>query len=703
MFMKKKYQAPEALTGMYHAFIDAVDTEFAYQIAVALSENEEFLSSPLGSRTAGSRAEHAAAEWLAGKMREIGLADVEKIAADCDLWQFNDASFQIEGEDKIIRPHSYATAETPAEGITAEVIYAGRGTRFDYEGIDAEGRIVLIEINQRDGWWITYPMLEAQYQGALAIMSVQAGGYSEINGAALNCHNIGGPAGIPCVSISANDANYIKRKLNEGPVRATLKVDNKVVIGGGVTYNVVGKITGKSSKNQIIFGAHYDMYFKGFQDNNCSVGAVLAIAEAMIDSGYVPENDILFCLHGAEEWGASGTIFDWLTGSWEMINHVWPEWQEKTLTFINIELPAYEFAPCTTTYSAPEMYSMLDFYTNTYPLSPEPVGCFSEGVLTKGYQIYTYSDDFSYYAAGVPSIVNGFLLEKDMKSVFRFYKDIYHTQFDAKDTYNESVMDFNIKYYGAFGIYIDRTPALYLDFTSQFDRLSASIDKGIMEKAGVDMDAYMSVLESMNAAAGRLKAEVTAINEEYNQAELNGADADALAEIWAGGKVLTDKNLKIFKFVQDKFLGLMYERPIVPRESAQYNINMMEAVASALKDGNLESALKSAAEVNNQLEAAPMYFSPAVADIETNMIWGEENQGNLYWGTGKLFVKAQVSDASRSLMDKSISGETDFTKEIDIYHREIEAQYKVFVELINKEMEDIRTLTQMLKSTKTFH
>ena len=29
------------------------------------------------------------------------------------------------------------------------------------------------------------------------------------------------------------------------------------------------------------------------------------MAKAMVESGYTPENDIVFCLHGAEEWGTS--------------------------------------------------------------------------------------------------------------------------------------------------------------------------------------------------------------------------------------------------------------------------------------------------------------------------------------------------------------------------------------------------------------
>ena len=192
---------------------------------------------------------------------------------------------------------------------------------------------------------------------------------------------------------------------------ATLVVDNEVEIDAGTTYNIMGVLKGKSSDHQILVGGHYDVHFWGFQDDNCAVGLVLSMAKAMIDSGYQPENDIVFCLHGAEEWGSSYTQYDWTVGAWEMINSVHPDWVGKTLAFLNFELPAYEFDTYTSTYSAPEMYAMLDYYANEYPYSPDPEGCFPDGVLTEGYQTYTYSDDFSYYAAGVPSTVNGFLLQ----------------------------------------------------------------------------------------------------------------------------------------------------------------------------------------------------------------------------------------------------------------------------------------------------
>lgn len=677
----------------YESFLSAASADYAYDVALELSTNPDFFNSELGGRTAGSDAEHATADYLAGLMEEIGLSDVEKAAADCDRWQFNGASLTVDGEEYDV--YSYATASTPAEGLTAEIVYVGDGTMWDYEGLDVTGKIVLIDIDQRNNWWITYPMLEAQHQGAAAILAANVGGFAQIAADALNCQDICGPTAIPTLSIGLADSQAIQAKLSEGPVTATLVVDNEVS-ENGTTYNILGRIPGKSSDYQIIVGGHYDVHFTGFQDDNCAVGLVLAMAKAMIDSGYQPENDIVFCLHGAEEWGSSYTQYDWTVGAWEMINNVHPEWVGKTLAFINFELPAYEFDTYTSTYSAPEMYAMLDYFANEYPYSPDPEGCFPDGVLTEGYQTYTYSDDFSYYAAGVPSTVNGFLLQKDMETVFPFYVDIYHSQYDTPDTYNEAVMDFNLKYYGALAMYIDQTPALYLDFTAQYDRILASMDEELMAETGVDVEAYKTALEGLNTAAQDMADRVRQVNDDYAAARAEG-DTAAMAELWAQGRDLTARNLTAFRYAQKHLLGLMYERPIVPHEAPQENIQLCRDIIACLETGDVATAVDEYAwTVNNVLEWYAMYFSPEVIAIQDDMLWGEDNQDNLYWGTDIGFTKADVDAATRSLFVRYEEAGGDFSEEIAVYDSAIRAQTQILADLGAQETQAMTELAGLL-------
>src|SRR5699024_1621948 len=184
-------------------------------------------------------------------------------------------------------------------------------------------------------------MHEADLHGAAAIVTYDTGGYATYSDEMINMQDVCADDVMPCVSISASQYRQLAEAIEAGNDMATLIVDNEMQEEQGTSYNVVGRLKGRSDEQQIIVSGHYDVYFNGFQDDSCAVGLVLAMAKGMVDSGYQPENDILFIAHGAEEWGASGTQFDWTTGAWEMINNAHPEWAGKTIAMINFELPAF--------------------------------------------------------------------------------------------------------------------------------------------------------------------------------------------------------------------------------------------------------------------------------------------------------------------------------------------------------------------------
>lgn len=689
-------QVPVTGAEAIEQYLSKIDAGYAYDVAYRLSTDPAMRSSSLGSRTAGSDAEHAAADYLAGQMEALGLADVEKVPVSTTRWQFNDATLTLP-DGSVIKPHSYATAATPAEGITAQILYLGKGTMQDYEGVDAAGKIVLIDIDQRADWWITYPMLEAQLQGAAAIMSANVGGFAQLNGDALNAQDICAPTGIPCVSISLNDSTRIREMLEEGPVTATLTVDNEVT-PGGTTYNVTGRIPGKGSGEDgeiILVGAHYDMYFNGFQDDNCAAALVLAMAKAMLESGYTPQRDIVFCLHGAEEWGASGTQFDWTVGAWRMIYEAHPEWVGRILTFVNFELPAYQFAGYTYVTSAPELYTLIDRFVNESGLAPQPEGCFPEGVKTEGYPTYTYSDDFSYYVAGVPGTCNGFLMTEDQQDVYPFYYERYHSQFDDPDTFDEAVFTFNTRFYGALVMAIDAQSAYLLDFGAQADRLEAAFDQAAFQKAGADEKGYRQAVEQLRQAAQAAYAQGEAINARYEQARAQG-DQAAMEAAWDEGQAYNRKVLSAFKLAQDELLGLMYERPIVPHEAQMENIGLMEQIVALLEAGQGDAALDEYAwRVNNVLEWYNMYFSPETTQITSGMFYSEDNRDNLFWGTDKMFPLAQVEQATRSLMARYGQG-GDYAGEIGVYQQSMEDQSALMRDSVDREIAGAKALSQLL-------
>ena len=104
----------------------------------------------------------------------------------------------------------------------------------------------------------------------------------------------------PTLSISVAASGSFRRSWPLGTVTATLVVDNQVEVDTGTTYNVTGVLKGKSQTVKSWWAA-ITTSISGASGRQLRRGLVLSMAKALVDSGYQPENDIVFCLHGAEE------------------------------------------------------------------------------------------------------------------------------------------------------------------------------------------------------------------------------------------------------------------------------------------------------------------------------------------------------------------------------------------------------------------
>ena len=141
----------------------------------------------------------------------------------------------------------------------------------------------------------------------------------------------------------------------------------------------------------------------------------------------------------------------------------------------------------------------------------------------------------------------------------------------------------------------------------------------------------------------------------------------------------------------------MYERPIVPHEAPQENIQLCRDIIACLETGNVATAVDEYAwTVNNVLEWYAMYFSPEVIAIQDDMLWGEDNQDNLYWGTGIGFTKADVDTATRSLFVRYEETGGDFSQEIAVYEAAIQAQTEILKTLGTQEITAMEALADLL-------
>ena len=387
-------------------YISALNIESAYRFAKKL---ETYKSNPkLGYRTAGSEAELLTGDMIYEHMKSMGLSEVTKDAFSPDAWEFKKAelyytnrsgkihSFIIEG--------AYQTEFVTNGPEEFELVHVGRGTAEDYEGLDVRGKLVLVDINQRDEWWINFPVYEAKIKGARAVLAVQDGGYGEIDEAALNAQDIAGTKDAPAFSISRSDAAVLIEGLQEsGSVKVWLDAVSRVR-QNAVAYNITGKIPGKNKDRMILLSAHYDSYFDGFQDDNTAVAMMLNIAGTLLQCGYKPANTIVVCAMAAEEWGAVDSKYDWSTGAYEQFFNIHPEWQGKVIADLNFELPALAHDKMDAIRSTYEYVTFLNKFTDNLPKLSKAY----EGSVQVLAPIETWSDDFSAAISGIPSFVNDF-------------------------------------------------------------------------------------------------------------------------------------------------------------------------------------------------------------------------------------------------------------------------------------------------------
>lgn len=326
----------------FDRYLAKVDSRCAYTIGKHLGTFKQ--NKDLGYRTAGSSAEYPAGKYLEEEMKRIGLTDISADQISVDKWEFEKANLTFTAKngkkEKAILGGYHVNFDTNGPK-DFQVVYTGKGRASDYDQLDVTGKLVLIDINQKEEWWVNYPALQARFKGAAAVLVSQEAGFSEVSDKALNAQDMCGPADAPIFSIAKHDRNKLKAAIDKGHQKVTFDAKSKVDLNQK-TYNYSGKIEGKDKEHFIVYSAHYDAYFSGFQDNNMAVALMMSIAKAMIDSDYKPECTIVFTALAAEEWGVSDTRYDWSTGAYRQIDQARPEWVGKALMNINFELPAYE-------------------------------------------------------------------------------------------------------------------------------------------------------------------------------------------------------------------------------------------------------------------------------------------------------------------------------------------------------------------------
>ena len=644
---------PSLLTPEELAFAKSAGRgEYAYGIDWTYSYEYGEFEYPAGSglmawRGVGSEPAHEYADYLAKEMRNIGLKNVKQDAFPAHAYNYGGASVQIkspvQGDVWTAAGHA-GLPGTPSGGITADIVYVGLGTKYDYEGKDVKGKLVLVDVSEEEMFWLQYPHMEAEVRGALG-MVVTWVEYQLLPNAVVTHDSESRPT-IPAVDISKENAAVLKDMIAKG-VTPNVKIWCDATIDyKGTGYNVVGYLPsdkyGTPEDRFVIAADHYDKWWYGSSDNGAGVARLLGMAKALVDSHYKPARTIIFLATDAEEYGWTDTEFDWGLGAWWEIFTIHPEWAGKTLGSFALEGGGTIGSTSVSAYGNPETLEWRktllpkfdDFFSKTAPWSKY---YYRSSVDTMSFAS-TWADEFSFCAAGVP-----IMSVDSTRSNYAGYD--YHTNLDTMAGISAESLGLSIISNGIAIIELDRAKVAPYSFQDRAADLKTTLNTRLIGAAGVDIKPILNALSKFGSAGGDVWSLIGTSRDSRKAAEAN----DLLLQ--TARLVLSDLT------TVGGYTVSMYPHQHYLDDSWYFREGIKQ-----LRLGDIDGGLMWLSWVYGMYTGR--LVSPEVYQYLVIDRWDDTSRADLFWATGRLAYVEDFYSEYQSLVDKRAAGITDYTTEI---------------------------------------
>jgi Iap family predicted aminopeptidase len=665
------------------SFVKNVDVNYAWQASDKVANIGLFR---LGFRPSGTIAEHEAAKYIADEMKRIGLMNVNLEKVPLPAWSFLGAKVNIiQPENRTVVASTYAGClGTSLEGVTGEVVYVDDGTRHDYDGLDVQDKVVIV--NRTKDLVYSAIVYEAQLHGAKGVI-VRETAHAKAPGA-IRCNDFcGTQARVAVVNVSKDVADQIIGWIKEGEkVVVNLIVNAKVEDGEG--YNVLGYLpSSEKSDRLIIVGAHHDSWFHGFADNAAGVGCMLAIAKALIESGYKPKANLLFISQTGEEFGALDTFYDWLIGSDYAVKVEHPDWAGKVIAYLNLDASILANATAhfkTTRELKAFTEKFVEEFKEEFRLPYKSV----EFVSVPDTQL----DQFSYAGVGIPSmtlILNG------------YYDDLYyHTQFDEAKLVDDASLKAGVLLFGIYILKLDNALVLPFDLSAWGEELLAGYGR---TEVGLRLDLkdVMGRMEKFvdNAKEFSVRVEETCcLLEELKRI---GGDNKSVKNIF---KKVNGGLLEVTKLLNAQLNALggvqVAEKVMFPHEQYLKDILFLGETVEAIKKKEIESALTSLAKVGG-VEAWCLMNRKTFESEFLKMV--DLRRKDLYWGTGHIVKYIDLWDEYNALREVEDESKTkEKLKSLEKKRSLLLDYLKETIEIEEKTVEKANlSLTKLTKQVKT--
>ena len=668
---------------------ESIEVDYLRHVTETLTS---FGDTPIGFRPGGSPANERAADWIADEMRRVGIRRVDKLAVPIDRWVFLGGSVAVDGGPTHPVSSWGGVAGTPAGGIHAEVIDVGRGRAVDYEGVDATGKIVLVDWAFGDEW-VNRQGHQATLEGALAVIfytgRTAAGAFwNQRDDGLMGFDGTYDDDWVPFVFVTRNAANDLLARVEQGTTFVTLTSNVQLTRSedGGVGHNVLGTIPGRDRADElIIFTGHHDAWFHGAADDATAIAAMLGIAKAVRDTGYQPRRTLLFLASTNEEYGYTDAYYEWLIGCWYAVTRDRTDWQRKAILTLDFELLGCgESADPTVPGERLLIRTHSELLEHAVErLEDDP----SRTPFGTAWQntVWANADHFTLTAAGIPGLyfntVGGHYLTHN-----------YHTNFDGVERCNFPYLLNNLQVINHIWVDHDRADLPMLDFVARAveseSRIAFVVDATtIRQLPGVDQ-----------AAQDRLEDAV---------AEFRAA-ADALETRLAAGPVravrrVAQEMLEAERLILRRLVALdVFDQYVFPHQQIQRDATRMQLAVDRLQDGNPVAALDLVQRTGLTNAGRHYAYETYAAELERHL----PDSDRLQWGEqAHLSPYVDVWQEYHSIADKIDAGLTtpgDYADEIASLSSKVAVEYERLNERLG-EMADVFTdATSSLRAAVRF-
>jgi hypothetical protein len=262
----------------------------------------------IGDRFVGSEGDRTAADLVRERFRAWGF-EAEDREFETLGYSHSRCELRLDRGESFEAIPPYFSPPTPPEGAHGELVYVGGGDEADYEGLDVEGRIAVVQetgLGYARFWMGTFAAIAAR-RGAAGVvvihplpwpyrMSMEAG-----NG---KLENRFCAEQVPVACVSGIDGGRLMHAIGAGQAGATVVVQSEMP--EVTSWNVSGVLLGSEwPEERVLVHAHRDHgLHPGANDNGSGLGTMLEVANAL--AGTQPRRSIEFLCTTAEEGVTKG-------------------------------------------------------------------------------------------------------------------------------------------------------------------------------------------------------------------------------------------------------------------------------------------------------------------------------------------------------------------------------------------------------------